>query len=199
MKEKTVRDNIIRDNVSKKYRDIAENSSSCCSSAAPEQVSESIGYSKEEIEAAPDDANLGLGCGNPQAIAEIQPGEIVIDLGSGAGFDAFIASKKVGSSGKVIGVDMTPEMISRSRRTAQESNYNNVEFRLGEIEHLPVADNSADLLISNCVINLSTNKQQVYNEMFRVLKTGGRIALSDTVMVNNIPKDIKEDPNMHSC
>lgn len=191
--------NEIKDNVSKKYREIAENSNSCCSSASSDEVSESIGYSREEIESAPEDANLGLGCGNPQAIAEIKSGETVVDLGSGAGFDVFIAANKVGCCGKVIGVDMTPEMISRARETAEKENYSNVEFRLGEIEYLPVADNQADILISNCVINLSTDKQQVYNEMYRVLKKGGRIALSDTVMINNIPKDVEEDPNMHSC
>lgn len=188
----------LRKNVSEKYKAVAVSNSGCCGSDS-KAVSKSIGYSEEEMSAVPEEANMGLGCGNPQTAADIKEGEVLVDLGSGAGFDAFIAANKVGKEGLIIGVDMTPEMIEKSRKNAEDNGYDNVEFRLGEIEHIPIADGIADIVISNCVINLSTDKYQVYKEMYRVLKPGGRIALSDTISVKELPEKLKEDPNMHSC
>jgi len=168
-------------------------SNSCCGSATQaKDISKSVGYSDEEIDIVPDGANLGLGCGNPVAIASLKEGEIVLDLGSGAGFDAFLASRRVGESGRVIGVDMTPEMIEKAKGNAKKGNYKNVEFRLGEIEKLPVEDNSVDVIISNCVINLSPDKQSVFKEAFRVLKPSGRLMVSDLVLVKDLPDAIKE-------
>jgi len=161
------------------------------------EISRKIGYSDEEIYAVPEEANMGLGCGNPQLIANIKEGETVIDLGSGGGFDCFLASKKVGPKGYVIGVDMTPEMINKSRIMCKKYRYRNVDFRLGEIENLPVADNTADVIISNCVINLSPNKQRVYNEAYRVLKKGGRIAISDVVLVRELTEEMKQDEKLY--
>jgi len=163
------------------------------------EVSKSIGYSLEEIESVPEEANVGLGCGNPLSFANIKEGDIVLDLGSGAGFDCFLASKKIGRRGRVIGVDMTPEMLHKSRQIAKEHKYRNVEFRLGEIENLPVADNYVDVIVSNCVINLSINKGRVYNEMYRVLKIGGIIAISDIVIIKELSEDMRNDELMHSC
>jgi len=160
-------------------------------------ISRKIGYSDEEISAAPDEANMGLGCGNPQLIANLKEDETVIDLGSGGGFDCFLASKKVGLKGYIIGVDMTPEMINKSRIMAKKYRYRNVDFRLGEIENLPVADNTADVIISNCVINLSPNKQRVYNEAYRVLKKGGRIAISDIVLIRELTEEMKQDEKLY--
>ncbi len=151
-----------------------------------------IGYSEEEILAVPDGANLGLGCGNPTALASLKEGERVLDLGSGAGFDCFLAAKKVGAKGKVIGVDMTPEMLDKARANAKKGNYSNVEFRLGEIENLPVADNSVDVIISNCVINLSPNKRRVFEEAFRVLAPNGRLMVSDIVLLKPLPTVVQE-------
>jgi len=151
--------------------------SSCCGSPAAatlEQASQVLGYGIQELKSLPDGANLGLGCGNPQAIADLKAGETVVDLGSGGGIDCFLAAQSVGSSGRVIGVDMTPDMVSRARKTAAQAGYSNVDFRLGEIEHLPVADGTVDVILSNCVINLSPDKPQVFREAFRVLRTGGR-------------------------
>lgn len=156
-----------------------------------------IGYSKEDLAAIPEEANMGLGCGNPQEKAEPAAGEIVIDLGSGKGMDVFLASKKVGPTGHVIGIDMTPTMVTKAREIATKRHFDNVEFRLGEIEHLPVADNSIDLVLSNCVINLSTDKQQVYNEIMRVLKAGGRIGISDIICRQTLPTEVVQDPKMY--
>ncbi|NFN86673.1 arsenite methyltransferase [Clostridium sporogenes] len=193
--------NIVRNSYKKiAIGDVKEGS--CCDGSinlkkSSIDISRKIGYSYEEISTAPKEANMGLGCGNPQLIANLKKDETVIDLGSGGGFDCFLASKKVGIKGYIIGVDMTYEMINKSRTMAKKYRYKNVDFRLGEIENLPVADNTADVIISNCVINLSPNKQRVYNEACRVLKKGGRIAISDIVLIRELTKEMKQDEKLY--
>lgn len=198
----------IKENVRGAYGQVAEandknqscgNSRSCCGvSAKPDDnYSKELGYTQEELDKAPKGSNMGLGCGNPQAIAALKEGEIVLDLGAGGGFDAFLAADKVGPKGKVYGVDMTPEMLKKARTNAKENDYHNVEFLLGEIEHLPLPNDAVDVIISNCVVNLSTDKLQVFKEAFRVLKEGGRLAISDIVASKPLPKEMLDNKELY--
>lgn len=190
----------IKSVVKKHYSKIAVASGGCCSScgcgqSSSEKIAKSIGYSDSEINSAPN-ANLGLGCGNPTALAKLKKGDVVLDLGSGAGFDCFLAAKQVGSSGKVVGVDFSKEMVEKAKENAKHWSYQNIDFRLGDIESLPVENNSIDVVVSNCVINLAPDKSKVFSEAYRVLKDNGRMYLSDIVLLEDIPDEVKKDEEL---
>ncbi len=200
-----LRNDEIRQTVRESYGKVAKSGSAGCgcgcgsgNNPTAEEISLALGYSNVDVTTVPEGANMGLGCGNPQAIASLKPGETVLDLGSGGGLDCFLAARAVGKEGVVIGVDMTSEMIAKARENLANAGIDNVEFRLGEIENLPVADNSVNVIISNCVINLSPEKSKVYKEAFRVLKPGGRLAISDVVATTQLPDEVKKDLNLYT-
>jgi arsenite methyltransferase len=201
-----MRKEALRKAVQMRYGGIAKSGGSCCGPTATcgcgnslTAIGKEIGYSSEDMSSVPEGANLGLGCGNPVALASLKEGEVVLDLGSGGGFDAFLAAKRVGDKGKVIGVDMTAEMLERARANAKRGKYKNVEFRLGEIENLPVADASVDVVISNCVINLSPEKERVFREAYRALRPGGRLMVSDIVLLEPLPAFLKTKASLVAC
>jgi arsenite methyltransferase len=194
-----MREDETKSKVREEYARIAMKQGSCCSGSNYKEISKKMGYTEDALASVPEGANMGLGCGNPTALASLREGETVIDLGSGGGFDCFLAAKSVGDKGKVIGVDMTPEMIDRARENARKGGFRNVEFRLGEIENLPVADSTADVVISNCVINLSPNKKRVFEDAFRVLKPGGRLMVSDIILMKELPETLRREMKPGSC
>jgi len=191
--------------VRNRYAKIAKTNSSCCTTSCGcgaqtnKEMSKHVGYSEEEMDSVPEGANMGLGCGNPTALASLKEGETILDLGSGGGFDCFLAANKVGKTGKVIGVDMTPEMLEKARANARKNKYKNVEFRLGEIENLPVADNAVDVVISNCVINLSPDKKRVFEEAYRTLSPNGRLMVSDIVLLEDLPDVIRKNAEAYGA
>lgn len=210
--ENSLKEDLLRVEIRSTYSGVAQanNAGDCCGvesgccgvsddAAINQLISTRLGYTHEDLKAVPEGADMGLGCGNPGAIAALRAGETVVDLGSGGGFDCFLAAVEVGEQGHVIGVDMTPDMISKARDNAARGQYSQVEFRLGEIEHLPIADNSVDVIISNCVINLSPDKPQVFRDAFRVLVPGGRLAISDVVATTQLPEEMREDASMVSA